>query len=270
MELFSKRPLAEAAAVFTLSSALVFAADGSVKILIFASALIAMICFIIAAKMRAALSAYRVHVIRCCAAVMCALAVSYAYMDVYAAGWESRCGEDVTLEGTVTDRVFSSTYGGSFIAKIDRVNGERVRIRALVETGFSCGLRVGDSFSASATLDVLESDGAFDEHAYYFPRGVLVAASIDEPDALESLGQSKTLSSNIARLRRTLSSMTEVAMEDVAACRVRDHHRRQKEALRKAAGRKNEKEHCDQNIFRDRSRSGDGAYRRHRRRRGNG
>ena len=214
MELFSKRPLAEAAAVFTLSSALVSAEDGSVKILFFAAALIAMICFAVAAKIRAALSAYRAHVIRCCAAVMCALAVSYAYMDVYAAGWESRCGEDVTLEGTVTDRVFSSTYGGSFIAKIDRVNGERVRIRALFETGFSCGLRVGDSFSASATLDVLESDGAFDEHAYYFPRGVLIAASIDEPDSLESLGQSKTFSSKIARLRRTLSSMTEVAMEE--------------------------------------------------------
>ena len=141
-----------------------------------------------------------------------AIAVSYLYMNVWYASVRERDGEESTVRGYVTERIYETSFSGGYRVTLTMIDGERCRLGAILETEFAAGLSVGKEISANVEFSVLGSDGAFDEEAYYLPRGAVIKAVAADGAELTVEGEHESFGIGIAKLRGRISAALKVSL----------------------------------------------------------
>ena len=219
MRLFHNRPLAALAAAFAAVSVAVFHLSGKIKLICAAvTAAIAAAVLLISLlpgikKTITDIRHKRTVIAGVVLAAIAAIVVSYVYTDVLYASLKSRDGQSARVSGYVTDALYETSYSGSYRVVLTDIDGENIRVGAILETDFAAELSVGDGFSADVVLAALGDDGRFDEEAYYLPRGVKLKAVVEDVNCVSFEPEHKGIDITAAKLRQRISARLKVSLD---------------------------------------------------------
>ncbi|MCD7776078.1 MAG: ComEC/Rec2 family competence protein, partial [Firmicutes bacterium] len=218
MNAFEKRPLALGAAVFLLTSALLFSCSANLKLSIAVSCAAVAAVLLIMSGIKSGglyetLRPIKGALLLCLCAVMLSSLISlfcvsreYDEVSVY-------IGNECFVRGYVTDTVYESSYGGYYKVQLTEIDGSEVSFGALLDLGFSAGLEAGDIFSAEVSFDELDDDGYFEEKSYYSKDGIIASLLCEDDAVFSVVGTKEGITYQMIALRSKISAILEVMTE---------------------------------------------------------
>ncbi len=191
MEIFKYRHLALGLGAFLVSLYISYYMSNLFRILVLSVAvlsfLILAIIFIIK-KQKSTLDIF----IRC--AFLCVFVALAMAVSLFSFQRESKIvkycdGNEHEIFAEVQEVQYETEYESGYIVKIKEIDGKEYGARSLL---VSCqtGLKIGDTFEASASIRRLENDFGVSERSYYLDDGIFTSASIEEY-TIKSFGSGK-------------------------------------------------------------------------------
>ena len=179
MDIFSKRPVFLSCMLFLATAVAGYFLEGNIKVIILIVAAAALLFSII-------LAAFRYHsskkknafltLILCLAMMTISLGSSLNYYDASYKKYASLYGTENTVEATVTEVNFESTFASTYKIRVNAVNGAEDEYNAILECEYSGALRVGDKIAVKAIASELpnEESGRFSERTEALSNSVFV------------------------------------------------------------------------------------------------
>ena len=189
MQAFYRRPVAFAAFLAVMAALLAYRLSSTGKLIcLVAFAALAVGTLIFAVLKRG--GKRRIELLLCLLAVTVALTGSYLFFDVRYRSYSELVEQTVEVEGTVLERGASSAMFTTLRVSLDRINGERESVDAVIELDYQSALQVGDTFCIKGVVRAFARSEQFDEARFRLSDGCLLVIScasrydceIGEPD----------------------------------------------------------------------------------------
>ncbi len=173
MQIFKNRPLALAECLFAVTAVLCFRMGAELRFRLLSFLVFLLLgCFV-----RCILSKgnrRNILLLLLCVLFICSAVISSVlFFDLRYSKIQSYRDTVCEIEGMVTERLDSAAYYSRFYVRLDSVNGESLRVHALVECDYPSALQLGDRFSMTATARPFSEDELFDERNYLLSKGIL-------------------------------------------------------------------------------------------------
>ncbi len=210
MNIFHNRPLALATCLSALAAVLMlrFSPFWQFLLLLLLLALLFASCVLLVAwrkKERLKRILFLLSLCLVCASVT--VGSSYAFFQVHYANAQALVGEEVTIRGTVRNRVSSTSYSGLFEVRVQELNGEPMRMKLLLETTYPSALQRGDAFTAKIVPRSFENSADFEERSYRLSNGYLLAAVCERAEDCEiNYGEGQDMMTELSAWNARLSS----------------------------------------------------------------
>ena len=176
MQAFYRRPVAFAAFLAVLTALVSYRLDATmtlVLLIVFSVFLAVLLVFTLLRK-----GGKRViEAFICLLAIVVSLTSSYVFFDVRYQSYRALAGQTVEVEGTVLERISSSSFLTTFRVSLNRINGEEESVDALLECDYQSALQVGDRFRLGGVVREFEKDELFDEEQFRLSDGCLFVVS---------------------------------------------------------------------------------------------
>ncbi len=191
MDLFSRRPLATGSILLMLSAFLLMRATDAVllPLLLLAAALfLLLLCFLFALGFEKR----RLFLFICC---LCFLLSVFSVFRLRQAEQPltDAVGSRVTAALTVEEVVDTAAGGATLLVRVDSLEGEDMRARAILLTAYPSPYLVGDTLEGEFEVSALEMLGFGSDFTYYY-RG-LGAAVVLESDGADAVTLTKSANS---------------------------------------------------------------------------
>ena len=176
MQAFYRRPIALAAFLAVMTALVSYRMHAAVKpwLLVTIGVLFALLLLMAILKRGGRRT---VEALICLFAIAVSLAASHHFFDVRYRSYKALAGETVEVEGTVLERVSSSSFLTTFRVSLDRLNGEEIKADAMIECRYSSAMQVGDTFLIRGEVRKFEKDELFDEEVFRLSDGCMMTVT---------------------------------------------------------------------------------------------
>lgn len=191
MDIFSKRPLCVAVAVFVLMIALLLFMPIWIKLIILAAALVAGIVLIIKIK--------KPHpIIGILVAAVLSCIVSVCYFDLYVGTAEDYYGKSDVIRIEIIDVNYTAPYVTYADVKVRKIGDKKVNYNARLECAYSLDAERGEIYAIYGTFSDFEDDTLFNSKRYYNSKGYYLCI-FSEEDKSSYIGKAKWSPSSFFR-----------------------------------------------------------------------
>ncbi|MBR4296239.1 MAG: ComEC/Rec2 family competence protein [Clostridia bacterium] len=123
-------------------------------------------------------------------------------------------GEEREIEFTVLSRKYYSNYLTICEILTEKVDGQAVKIKMMLEAPYALDADRGFKIRASAIISAFENDGAFDEKQYYNSKGIYLKATDVSSDYTVVTENVKTFSMFFEDINQSFSSAFDKNLEE--------------------------------------------------------
>ncbi len=188
MDIFSNRPLFTSCMLFLTWSIIGYFLPSSVKLIIMLIAITTLVFMLILAVLRYHSSKKKnIFVLLIISLITTALSlgISYSFYDRSYEKFESKYGEELNIQGIITDVIYENNYSSAYKLTVETSNGEADEHDAVLECNYSAAMVMGDRISARVTaVKPEDTDGRYNERISYLSDGIFVIYCSDEETEL--------------------------------------------------------------------------------------
>ena len=178
MQMFFRRPVAFAAFLAVMTALGAYYMESKIKLwLVILSAVLFSVLLVFACLQKG--GKRLMEALICLLAVSVSLASSYAFFDVRYQSYCALSGKTVMVEGTVLERVSSSSFMSTFRVALDEIDDESVSVDAIIECEYQSAMQIGDRFCVRGVVRGFTKDELFDEEVFRLSDGCLLIVSCE-------------------------------------------------------------------------------------------
>lgn len=201
MRIFHNRPLALSCIVFALVAVAASKASGIWKMVAAGIVLLLLLIFLfVRTKKRLIFSL-------CFLFALLALLSSFCFSELQYKRAQSYVGKEITVEGFVLERTYSTPYSSSLKVHVTAVDGKKESFDAQLSTSYASALQIGDIFSVTLMPRAFETDADYEEELYRLSQGELLIMESEDRDSCKTLagGAADNIRVRLSKLKTRLS-----------------------------------------------------------------
>ena len=205
MQIFRNRPLALAACVMALSSLLAWLCPGRLRLCLALLALLAALVPVGFLAVRRRLGRRAAVCLLSLLGVFVGMFGSWLGFSVRPGAFASRVGEEITVQGYVTERLNSAPHETRLRVELNEIDGERRSGQVLLECGYLSSLQPGERFRATGLVRAPENTALYPERTVLLSDGYIGILRCEESgDCTVYAGTVRTPALTLRRWNRLL------------------------------------------------------------------